>query len=129
MAWANPEQVLLAFLSAAFPAVTVSVVTPKDLEAKLPYIRLTMLGGSDDGFTDTVDIDVECFAATRVAAAAMAEEARTVVLAASATNDPVGTRLVDTVDTVSRPKWVDYRNGKVQRYVATYRLAMRPAAV
>ena len=116
------ESVVIAHLEAAL-SVAAGTSTPSNLEKALPFLRVTAGPGSDDGTTDSPLVDVEAFAATRHAAATLAEDARQAMLALSARN--AGGALVDSVTTASRPSWVDYKNPAIQRYVAAYRLALR----
>lgn len=124
--WAMPETVLRVFLRERFPAATVSAETPKDLETKLPFIRLAVVGGADDRLTDSTVIDVETFAASRYDAGILAEEVRDAILSFQGREDSANRWLIDTTDTLTRPRWVDYRNPLVQRYVGTYSVGMRP---
>ena len=67
------------------------------------FVRVSIVGGGDDGFTERVVLDVEAFAPTRAGAMDLAAAARRATLALAGTAEPDGTGLVDTVETVQRP--------------------------
>lgn len=96
--------------------------TPPDLEGRW-FVRIQVINGVDDGLTDAAVVDVESFAPTRAEAHDLAAQARMAILALAGTTGPGG--LVDTVDTVARPRWIDYRNPAVNRVAATYRVTTR----
>lgn len=93
------------------------------LTAALPLVRVHRVGGADDRLTDTARVDLETFAADYDTASALARTVHTAALALG--NTVVDGVLVDTVETVSAPMWVDYENPNVQRFVATYEAAVR----
>lgn len=128
--WAQIEKVLIRLLIAGGHAGSdrVSVSTPGDLEEKLPFYRVTLVRGSDDGLTDSSVVDLECFGATRSMASDDAERMRRVMHSLAGRADMEG-NLVDTVSTVGRPVWFDYRNPNIQRYLATYEVQTRPVYV
>lgn len=123
--WTNPEVVMRAFLLEQDPTLSFSVETFKDLKEQLPFHRITTVGGFDDGFTDTSVFDIESFASTRFEAGAQAEEMRMLILSTATKADTLQRWLIDTIRTTARPRWVDFRNSRIQRYVATYEVAMR----
>lgn len=128
--WANPEIVLLEMLAEkrGHPA-EYGVMLPSDLGAHFPYHRITLVRGADDTINDTTVVDIESFAASRNDASSEAEAIRSVMLQLSGTADAQGRWLIDSVRTLNRPAWKDYRNPDVHRYVATYEVTMRPLAV
>lgn len=122
--WANPEKLLLALLvQAGWPPERVSMEAPTDLEENLPFIKIGMVRGADDHVTDAAVLDVEYFGSSRSSAADGAEELRETVLGLAGRASRG--RLVDSVSTVARPTWRDYRNSKIHRYVATYQITAR----
>lgn len=88
-----------------------------------PFHRVTRGPGADDGTTDAPLIDIETFARSRREAARAAEDARQLILGSRAST--VAGALLDDVSTASGPIYLDYDNPHVQRYVASYRVAVR----
>ena len=132
--WLDVEAVLVGRLTELLPArvqndpdlaplastLGVSVSTTADLEGRL-FVRVNVVGGSDDGLNDSAMVDVEAFAPGRDLASTLAAVARQTMLDLAGTDASAdGRQLIDTVRTSTRPRWVDYRNTKVQRYVASY---------
>lgn len=82
--------------------------------------------GSDDGLTDSTLVDVSCFAPTRGGAYDLAEEVRAGMAALAATDtSTTGDKLIDRVETATRPQWSDYQNSAIHRVVASYRVHTR----
>jgi hypothetical protein len=124
--FADVESLLVTHLEARL-AVRATTRLPAKFETALPIIRVTRVGGPDDGLNDFARITVETFAATRPASWDLAEDARQAMLAASHT--VVSGRLIDTVSTDGAPVWVDYANDSVQRFLASYTVVSRIRAV
>lgn len=126
VSWMNVEARIRSSLKAALgPTVGVGVDTPDVLEG-IHFVRLSLApGGFDDSLTDTAILDVEYFAPTKQAASEGAEQVRSIMLALGGTDTTTGRQLIDSVATRTRPYWVDYRNSKVHRYVATYAITSR----
>lgn len=101
-----------------------SNVTPADLEGRW-FIRLEVVNGSDDGLTDTAWVDVEAFTPVRGDSVDLANAARRAIHQLAGTSWPDGQGLVDSVETATRPRWIDYRNPAIQRVAATYVVATR----
>lgn len=112
------EDVALTLLTPVGPT---ALATPERITPPLIVIRRT--GGLDDMITDTPRIQVDCFGANRRQAADLAEQCRQVVLASPATG--FAHTSIDQAWTESAPIFVPYGDLSVQRYVATYRLALR----
>ena len=128
--WANPEIVLREMLAEKRGHLAeYGVVLPGNLGAHFPYHRITLVRGADDTINDTTVVDIESFAASRNDASNEAEAIRSLMLQLSGTADAKGRWLIDSVNTLNRPAWKDYRNPDVHRYVATYEVTMRPLAV
>lgn len=126
MRWPEPEKVIRRLLiESGYSETQVGTSTPGDLEGNLPYIRIGMVRGADDSVTDRTLMDVEYFDDTRTKASVGAEDLRETILDFQGKQDSLG-YLVDRVRTYARPVWVDYRNPKIQRYVATYQVDTRP---
>ncbi|WP_372663545.1 hypothetical protein [Amycolatopsis kentuckyensis] len=103
------------------PVGPTALATPEVIRPPLVVIRRT--GGSDDMITDIPRIQVDCYGANRRQAADMAEQCRQLVLASPATGfDHVS---IDQSWTESAPTYLPYGDPASQRYVATYRLALR----
>ena len=124
--FADIESLLIAHLEARLSVRAVTRL-PAKFELALPIIRVTRTGGPDDGLNDRARIDVETFAATRPASWDLSEDARQAMLGAAHT--VVAGRLIDTVSTDTGPRWVDYANDSVQRYMASYTVTSRIRAV
>jgi hypothetical protein len=107
--------VLLAPVGATVLA-TPTVITP-------PMVQIRRVGGTDDLITDSPRIQVDCFGGTRVQARDMAETCRQLILAAPGT--AVGPVSVDAARTEAAPTYMGYGDPNIQRYVGTYRLALR----
>ena len=120
--FADVEALLVDYLETTTGVRTVTSL-PAQLETALPVFRVTGVGGADDRVTDRTLVEVEAFAAQRGDARDLAETARQAMLAAAHTE--LDGWLVDTVQTESRPRWVDYANERVQRFLAMYGVATR----
>lgn len=115
--FADIEDIALVLLA---PVGTTVLATPEIITPPLVVIR--RIGGADDTITDTAWIQVDTFGATRRTAADMAEQCRQLILAAPATG--FGHASIDQTWTESAPSFVSYDRNS-QRYVATYRIALR----
>lgn len=101
---------------------TTGTVTPKDLQAHLPFIRCRRFGGSDDRFTDTARVDVDVLAATRAEAVQVAEAVRQRLISHPAR---VGTVVLDRITTTTAPREVPWEDPNVRRLTATYTVLAR----
>lgn len=107
--------------------VDATTETPPHLEEKIPLVQVVRISGADDGFRlDRPLVDVDVFAATRLAAAQLADQARA-SLRRLRWHGVFGGAVVTDVATVTGPRWLPYDNTAVRRYGATYRLAVHPA--
>jgi hypothetical protein len=119
-----PFTLVRGWLATQFPS-PIRVVTelPADLAAT-QVIQVTRFGGSDDFITlDAANVDIDVFAATRDASRTLAEQVRTAVrlhLPGYAT----GGAAVQSVTTISAPRWVPYDNTNLRRFVASYRITI-----
>ena len=125
LSWPDVEEIVVAYLESVLTGVEVASSTPDRLEGK-SFVKVTVQTGTDDGITDRAMVDVQAFAPSRAGAQALAEDCRNALhdLAARAVSDD-GTSLVDRVQTSLRPAWVDYKNPRVHRFVASYWLTTR----
>lgn len=123
--FADAEAVFVTAMSTVDGLTRVATRLPaaEALTAALPMLRVQRIGGADDRLTDTARLDLETFAATYDTASDLARRVHTTALALAHTT--VAGVLIDTVETVSGPMWVDYENQDVQRFVATYEAAVR----
>jgi hypothetical protein len=117
-AFPDIEDFTLQLLEPVGPTV---LATPEVIAPPLVVVR--RIGGADDMITDLPRIQVDCFGATRRQAADMSEQCRQLILAAPATG--FGHASIDQSWTESAPTFAPYGDPKSQRYVATYRLALR----
>ncbi|MFC0546931.1 hypothetical protein [Kutzneria chonburiensis] len=128
--FADVEAVVVRYLS-ALDIGRVTTRTPANLADVLPLVMVNRVpgGGGDDGITDVAQLDVDTFTARdpsapgRGAAHDLAEQVRAAMLALR--HKAVGGVLVDTVETLTAPCWVDYADDRLNRFVATYELSLR----
>lgn len=117
--WPDVEAGLLDYLADLAPG---SNSTPSDLQTRLPWIRVRRVGGSDDGVTDTAQVDVEVFHSSRAKAYALASAVRERLRG----RPPEGPGfLVDRVDTVLAPFEIENPNPNVTRFYSSFRLTTR----
>lgn len=111
------------FATPADEVARVATSTPPNLAAYLPFARVGLLDGRDDGVTDRAVVDVDVFAATREQARSLAEAFRTKInsRAAHRVNDVI----LDAVRTESRPRSLPVGVDGVWRFGATYNVAAR----
>lgn len=96
--------------------------TPADLQQRLPFGRVTRVGGPDDGISDRAVVDVDVFAATRSQAYDIAESVRQLLLAAP---HAVAGVVLDSVGTIVGPRELPWADENVRRWSATYRAVAR----
>lgn len=116
-AFPNIEDFFLDLLSTVGSTV---LSTPELITPPLVVVRRT--GGNDDYLTDIPRIQIDTFGADHRHAADLAEACRQLILASPATGSPVS---IDDAWTESAPAYVAYGDRNSQRYVATYRIALR----
>lgn len=127
MRFVDVESLLVERLPAFLPGPVdwCSTDSPEDIRGTVG-VRVLLASGSDDGLTDSSLIDVESFAPTRAGAFTLAEDVRAAMAAIGATDtSAAGDRLVDRVETATRPVWRDYRATGIHRVVASYRVFSR----
>ena len=122
--YASAESVVRGWLATQFAPTRVVTELPADLGSVVPVIQVTRFGGSDDALTlDAANIDVDTFADTRDASRALAEQVRAAMrlhLPGYADNGAA----VQSVTTISAPRWVPYDNTSLRRFVASYRITI-----
>ena len=121
--YADVEELLVAYL---VPVGTTSVELPNDAQNHLPFIRVTRIGGQDDYITDVANVDLDCFGSTRKQAKDTALAVQALMLQLRHTR--VNGVLVDQVETILGPTWVDYQDEHLKRYVLTYAVSSRVTA-
>jgi hypothetical protein len=119
------EAKMAAALEQFVVAGRVGTETPADLAQKLPFIRVTRRGGSDNGVTDRARIDVEVFAATRAIGYPLIEKIRQHLIQTSAyrADDPF-----DVVRCDVGPQELPWGDGRtVRRWTTSYSVSSRRA--
>lgn len=131
VSWPLVEPLVIAWLNARLAPTRASTDVPGNVETLINgFIRVTrapgnsQAGRADDGVTDFPGVDLEAFHPNRLDAARLAERCREEMHALAASDDAGA--LVDDVETSAAPAWVFY-GPNVDRYVATYALALRRA--
>lgn len=101
--------------------------TPSDLQARLPFVRVTRYGGADDGITDNADIDVDCYGSRRSATLRLAEQVRELLTRGSHVVSSDGAQVVvDRVATILAPfQPPDDGDPAVRRFTASYSVRAR----
>jgi hypothetical protein len=98
--------------------------TPANLADVLPVIEVTRFGGSDEVIVlDSANIDVDVYAATRDAARTLGEQVRTALRLHLPGYASAGAA-VQSVTTISAPRWVPYDNTNLRRFNAAYRITI-----
>lgn len=123
MSYLPPEQVVVAYLTGACGLKGVAVEDPEDLLAHLPFAKVTRVGGPTDFITDQGTIDVDVFHTTRTTASDTAHLVHNRMLALRGIQ--VSGCLIDDVDVLMAPRWVDYEDEHARRYVASYTISSR----
>lgn len=101
--------------------VRAGTTLPSDLDAKLPFLRVTLVDDPDDAFTRQALVDIDIFAASRAVAYALGEQTRGLMLSLRR----LGGVTIDQTLTVSGPKRVPWDNTNLRRVLATYRISTR----
>lgn len=102
-------------------SVTAGTTTPSNLDAKLPFLRVSVVEDPDDGYTRQATVDIDIFGATRAVAYALGEQTRGLMLSLRRLDGVT----LDRVLTVSGPKRVPWDNTNIRRVLATYRISTR----
>jgi hypothetical protein len=95
----------------------VGTVWPGNVYEKLPVVRLTSIGGNDDGLTDYPLIDVDVLHFTDTQAKSLARRIRAKLLGAPHWSGGV---LISKVRTAMRPHPVPWDDDRVARYYGSY---------
>ena len=123
---ASAESVVRDWLATQFTSPTYRVVTELStkLADDLPLIQVVRFGGSDADLTlDSANVDIDTFAATRDAARSLAEQVRSAVRLHLPGYANAGAA-VQSVTTISAPRWLPYDNTSLRRFTAAYRITI-----
>lgn len=103
--------------------------TPNDLQQRLPFARVTRIGGGDDGVTDTAELDVDVYGTRRTATWMLAEAVRERLLAGPHALTVDGIAVVcDRVSTITGPfQPPGGDDDTVRRFAASYSARFRRA--
>jgi hypothetical protein len=120
--YADVEAVLVAYLTAAFPAARVGTETPSAMPTQM--IQVERIGGPDAvPSIDPATVDVECFAATRAGATDLANKVRASLRFAASGYTMLGATIA-RVDTIVGPGWRPYADTNARRVGATYQITL-----
>jgi len=125
--YADAEALLVAYLA---PVATTSVELPNAAQDQMPFIQVTRIGGQDDYITDTANVDLDCYGKSRRQASDTARAAQALMMQLRRTRVTVAGSpvLVDTVEQILGPTWVNFQDEHLQRYVMTYAVSSRITA-
>jgi hypothetical protein len=124
------ENVLIDWVESHFPAFAVDedgvrhvdTETPEDLWGALPFVRVSLLAGRDDGLTDYSVVDLDVFADSRDTAYAFSRDLRSRLTAGP---HVVGSAVIDRVRTEEKPRSLPWEDESVWRFGAVYRVSAR----
>lgn len=125
--YADVEALLVAYLTPTPGVRGVSVELPQDVLTQLPWILVNRVSGGDDYITDTATVDVESFHDNRGDARTLARTVHALMMRLRHT--AVNGVLVDSVETITGPQWINYDDENLKRYVASYLVESRVCAV
>lgn len=116
------EAAVLDLLEAWY-GVNCGTSTPADLEQIVPFVRVGLVAGADNGVSDYSVVDIDVFTARRQQGYDLAEDIRYRL-----TVSPRATGLapvIDRVRTETKPFPAPWENENVRRRLATYRISAR----
>lgn len=120
----DPEDTILDLLAGFVAAGNIGRLTPDALSGRMPFIRVTTVGGSDDLVTDRSTVDVDVFESTIGGAGVLGEQVRQFLTVRGGLVTAAGV-VVDSVRTVSRPRGFPWPTSGVFRNTASYRFSAR----
>ena len=124
MPFVAAESLIHNWLATHFSPTRVVTELPANLATQVPIIQVTRFGGSDDlPVIDHAHVDVDTFAATRDASRALAEQVRAALRFQMPGYASSG-YAVQSVTTISAPRWVPYDDTGLRRFVASYRITI-----
>jgi hypothetical protein len=110
---------------------SVGTVQPSDVLLRLPYVVAASFGGdaTDIRFALRPDVQIDCYAATRPAAASLAETCRIALVAGWLNATPYTAGRLGRVWVTSAPAELELPDGPagLVRWHTLYRLVVRPA--
>lgn len=121
MSYPDVEALLVSYLSQLSQLRDISVRMPNS--PALPFGLVTRVSGSDDYVTDRPVVDVEVFDADRTTSYTVAAAVHEHMLKLRRAR--VDGSLVDHVEVITGPRWVDYQDEGLQRHLASYRIEFR----
>lgn len=123
------ETLLIGWLQGQLgPSVVVRDEVDNMLADELPTVQVERAAGDDDGFRlDRALIDVNVYAASRSAAAALSATIRALMLTVLR-GSTTGGGVVAGVTVVTAPAWRPYENITLRRYGATYQVYVHPVS-
>jgi hypothetical protein len=124
--FADVEALLVTYLTAIPGVQGVSVELPNNVLQRLPFIQVNRVSGGDNYITDSATVDIDCFHSTRAKSGAVARTVHAAMMRLRHT--AVGGVLVDSVETITGPQWINYDDENLQRYVSTYLVESRVCA-
>jgi hypothetical protein len=119
--YVDVERLLVSWLS---QIITARLCTdlPSNLATVLPVVQVARVGGADDVTPiDRPLVDIDCYAAGRVAAYDLAQQVRD-ALRFELPGLTWSGAYVARVDTLSGPMWRPYDNTTLRRFGASYQL-------
>lgn len=123
---ASAESLVRDWLATQFTDCRVVTELPANLASVVPLIQVVRFGGADEFITiDTANIDIDVFASSRTEARLISEEVRTAVRLYLPGYIGYGAGgAVQSVTTISAPRWVPYDNTSLRRFTAAYRITI-----
>lgn len=118
--YADVEKILIGWLTVRFPGNRVAAELPADLTN--PTIQVARFGGGRPTVPfDDANVDIDCYATSRVAAHTLAEQVSHALMYELPGHREDGA-LVVSAACFSAPSWLPYDNTTVRRYTAAYRI-------
>lgn len=124
--YADVESLLVSYLTGKFNLQGVSAELPADVLDKLPFARVTRVSGGDDYVTDIAVVDIDVFDATRTASLATARQIHAELL--KMRRSAINGALVDYAQVVTGPRWIDYEDANLSRYLISVEIQSRITA-
>lgn len=126
---ADVEALLVPWLADTLNGLRVGTETPADLASVVPYVKLTVIGGTDNDDNprfELASVVTESFGSSRGAALDLAQQVKTafrVTLPGTLLND--ASSVVTKTQTIALPGVIPYDNTSLRRVLASYRLYVK----